>query len=204
MGHVSDSFSWSVPHAYGDTAIVLNGRYYPPSNSTTLILENLITAYGLAGAVGGGAYISVNGGSTAFNTIGLTIGLPADTSYINLGYSSAGFSGGSAVFGDTVVASRTYGTGLARMINWWKNEAIPLNDSVSKYVDIRTNPIWITAQDTIMLTSKNYIGNDLVVSGTFSEQLITGLSFPYAGSYCRKTWYVKGRFSNMIYVFRPR
>jgi hypothetical protein len=202
-GHVSDTFSWSIPKAYGDTCVISNGNFILPSNATTLILENLIFGYGTGGAVGGHTFVSVNGGSTQFNTIGLTIGLPADTSYINLGFSIAGFNGGSATFSDTVAGNRTYGTGLTRMINWWKNDAIPVNDSVTNYVNTTTNPLWIDAEDTITLTSKAYIGDDLVVSGTFSEKLYTGLSFTYAGSYCRKTWYVKGTFSNMIYVFKP-
>jgi hypothetical protein len=202
-GHVVDSFSWSIPNAYGDTCVISNGKFILPSNATTLILENLIYNYGTAGAVGGHTFVSVNGGSTLFNTIGLTIGLPADTSYISIGSSIAGFYGGSTTFADTVAGNRTYGTGLTRMINWWRGDAIPVNDSITNYVNINTNPLWIDAEDTIMLTSKNYIGDELVVSGAFSEKLYTGLSFPYAGSYCRKTWYVKGTFSNMNYVFKP-
>ncbi len=122
---------------------------------------------------------------------------------LSLGYQHTGFSGGSITFADTVAANRTYGTGLSRMLNFWRGNAIPVNDSVTNYVNINTNPLTLIAEDTLTFTSKSYIGDELVVSGTFSEKLYTALAFTYGGSYCRKTWYVKGTFSNMIYVFKP-
>lgn len=201
-GHVADSFSWSVPHAYGDTGVISYGTYVPPLNATTLILEGLIYAYGTSFARIDQSFLSVNAGSVS-NRIGLTIDFPSDTGNLSLGYSIAGFSGGSITFADTVATNRPYGIGLSRMLNWWGNDAIPVNDSVTKYVDINTNPLTLIAQDTLTLTSKKYIGDELVVSGTFSEQLYTALAFTYNGSFCRKTWYIKGAFSNMIWVFKP-
>ena len=201
-GHVSDTFSWSIPNAYGDTCVVYNGAFELPPNASTLMLESLIEGYGTGGATLGETYLLVNNG-TSYNTIGLTIGFPADTSYISIGYPIAGFSGGSVTFSDTVAANLPYGTGLARMIDWWRGDAIPVNDTVTNYVNINTNPLTQIANDTLTITSKGYIGDDFVVSGTFSEKLWTGLGYTYNGSYCRKTWYVKGTFTNLIYVFKP-
>jgi len=202
-GHVSDSFSWSIPHAYGDTCIIVNnGNFVLPPNATTLMLEFLEDNYGIGNAAIGQSWIAVNNGPD-LSTVGLLIGLPSDTTGSTLGSQIAGFAGGSASFADTIPLRRTYGTGLARMLNWWRGDAIPINDTVIKFVNINANPLSLIAQDTIMLTSRRYIGDELVVSGTFSEQLFTGLAFPYSGSYCRKTWYLRGSFSNLIYVFKP-
>jgi hypothetical protein len=201
-GHVADSFSWTIPHAYGDTCIVTNGVFTLPPNATTLILESLISAYGTGGSHIGETWLAVNNG-TVFNTVGLTIGLPEDTANLSLGYQNTGFSGGSITFADTVAANRIYGVGLSRMINWWRGDAIPVNDSVTNYIDINTNPLTLIAQDTLTFTNKGYIGDEFVVSGTFSEKLYTAVAFTYNGSFCRKTWYLKGTFSNMIYVFKP-
>lgn len=163
------------------------------------MLESTDNAY-----FGGVTWLSVNSGSTS-NPIGLTVDFPADTSYLTIGDTVGGLVGGGSnlTFSDTVPIVRQYGIGLSRILNWWRGAAIPVNDSVINYVDINTNPLWVNAFDSISFTSKGYIGNDFVVSGTFSEKLTTGLSFTYQGSYCWKTWYIKGTFSNLIYVFEP-
>jgi hypothetical protein len=201
-GHVSDTFSWSVPHAYGDTGTMLNGTFVLPPNASTLMVESLISGYGTGAAHVGETWLAVNNG-TLFNTVGLTIGLPSDTFDLSLGYPIAAIYGGSAVLSDTVAANPTYGTGLAHMINWWRGTAIPVNDTVANYVNINTNPLELIMDDTLTLTNKGYVGDDFVVSGTFSEKMYTALAFTYDGSFCPKIWYVKGTFSNLIYVFKP-
>lgn len=193
-GHLADTFSWTVPHAYGDTG--LTGPL--PPNAATLMLESTDNAYH-----DGQTWLAVNSGSTS-NPIGLTVGFPADTSYLTVGSPIGGVIGGSdLLFSDTVPIVGTVRPGLSRMLNWWRGAAIPLNDSVINGVNINTNPFWLNVYDTISITSKGYIGNDFVVSGTFSEKLTTGLSFTYQGSYCWKTWYIKATFSNLVYVFEP-
>jgi len=201
-GHVSDTFSWSVPNAYGDTGIITNGIYIPPPNASTLILEGLIYGYGTGGAILGQNRLLVNKG-TDFTTAGLTIALPSDTTNSSLGYPYADFPGGSMTFADTVPIHQPPGSGLYSMLLWWRGTRLPVSDSVVRFVDIHTNPLELTIRDTLTVTSRAYIGRDLVVSGTFSEEVYTALAFPYSGSFCRKTWYLKGTFSNMIYVFKP-
>ena len=62
-GHVSDSFSWSIPHAYGDTCVVANnGNFVLPPNATTLMLEFLEDNYGIGNAAVGQSWIAVNNG----------------------------------------------------------------------------------------------------------------------------------------------
>jgi hypothetical protein len=193
-GHVSDTFSWSVPHAYGDTGVMLNGTFVPPANSSTLIVESSPPFQ---------TWLAVNNGTT-YNTVGLTIGFPADTSAISVGYPIAGGSGGNVTWADTVATDRPYGIGLSRMLNWWRGDAIPVNDTViNDNVNINTNELDLIVDDTLTFTSKGYIGDEFVVSGTFSEKIWTEIGNMYQGSYCRKYWYIKGTFSNLIYVFKP-
>jgi hypothetical protein len=202
-GHVSDTFSWSVPHAYGDTGTMLNGTFVLPPNNTTLIVECLVGNYGTNFSSPSETWLAVNNGTT-FNTVGLTIGFPADTSYISVGYPIAGGSGGNVTWSDTVAADRPYGIGLSRMLDWWRGDAIPVNDTViNANVNINTNELDLIVDDTLKFTSKGYIGDEFVVSGTFSEKIWTEIGNMYQGSYCRKYWYVKGTFSNLIYVFKP-
>jgi hypothetical protein len=202
-GHVSDTFSWSVPHAYGDTCEIYNGKFLLPPNATTIMVESLISGYGTGSQHLGETWLAVNNGPT-FNTVGLTVGFPDDTANLSIGYSyTNGSGGGDAVFSDTVPTIRTIGIGLSRMIDWWKGDAIPVNDSVTNYVNINTNPLELTVYDTLTFTSKGYIGDEFVVSGTFSEKIYTAVAYMYQGSFCRKSWYIKGTFSNMIYVFTP-
>src|ERR1700754_1335064 len=62
-GHVSDTFSLSVPHAYGDTGIITNGILLPPPNASILMLQALIYAYGTGGDVLGQNRLLVNDGT---------------------------------------------------------------------------------------------------------------------------------------------
>lgn len=191
-GHVSDAFTWSIPNAYGDTVITQNANRY--------LLEALDYIYGSGDAFEGQVWLSINS-DPVHDTVGLLIGFPSDTANLSLGYQYVGQSGEDVVLSDTVAATRQYGTGISHMLNWWRNAAIPVNDSVTNYVNINTNPLMLNVYDTLTFTSKGYVGDELVVSGTFSERMYTALAFTYDGSFCRKSWYLKGTFSNLIYVF---
>jgi hypothetical protein len=202
-GHVSDTFSWSVPNAYGDTCITYNGAIGLPPNATTLMVESLVFNYGTDFSYVGENWLYVNQG-TMFNTVGLTIGFPDDTANLSIGYPYTGGTGGNITYADTVAADRPTGFGLSRMLDWWSGTALPINDTVINYnVDINTYSLEMVARDTLTFTSKGYIGDEFVVSGTFSERIFTELGYTYEGSNCLKSWYVKGTFSNLIYVFTP-
>jgi hypothetical protein len=58
------------------------------------------------------------------------------------------------------------------MLNWWRNDAIPVNDTITKdNVNVNTNFLGFSVYDTLTFSSKAYIGDELVVSGTFSERM---------------------------------
>ena len=203
-GHVADTFTWSLSNAYGDTSVVSNGHYQLPLNAPTFMLEGLISGYGTGAQTIGESWLTLKNGSD-FSTIGLRVSFPDDTANLSLGYPLAGQTGGGVTFADTVaVTPPMLGFGLQRMLAWWRNDAIPMNDTITKdNVNLNTNPLMLNIYDTLTIISKSYIGDELVVSGTFSERMYTALAFTYEGSFCRKSWYVKGGFSNLIYVFYP-
>ena len=132
-GHVSDTFSWSVPHAYGDTGIITNGIFLPPPNAPILMLQALIYGYGTGGDILGQNRLLVNDG-TGFSTVGLAIALPSDTTNNTLGYPYTDFPGGSMTFADTVPVHQPLGTGLYSMLLWWRGTRLPVSDSVVRFV----------------------------------------------------------------------
>lgn len=201
-GHVADSFSWSIPNAYGDTCTRTASGCALPLSASSLILKSVISGYGYSYSFVDMNRLIASSGS-GFEGFGMLAAFPADTADPNLGYSMASTSGGDITFADTVAVNRTDASGLSRMLNWWRNDALPINDSVTNFVNINTNPLMLNVLDTLTVTSKKYIGDDLVVSGTFSERIYTALAFTYQGSFCQKTWYIKGSFANLIYVYTP-